>query len=404
MRILVIAIVLATAAFELLLQLLTYSRRNAPLPENVKDIYDPEEYKKNQAYTMDKLKYTIITSTIIGTVISLSIFVFNVHAWVYGFVSNYNIYVANLFVFIVPIIATSIVMTIIGIYDTFVIEAKYGFNKTTPATYILDFVKNVLISVIMFSALLSLFIFLHEQFGNMVFLLFIFILIGLRVLLIFISPLLIRIFYKLTPLEDGELKIKIETLATKHNFKLKGIFKVDASKRSTKLNAFASGFGRTKTIGLFDTLLEKMTDDEIVGILAHEIGHAKFGHTIKSAPLSLLSIGAILVAMYFSITQPAVSQAFGFEYTNIAFCAFIMLTLASPIFTILQIPSNALSRKFEYQADKFAKGEVGKDVSITMMKKGAKENLSNLTPHPFVVMMEYSHPTCSQRVAAFEKD
>jgi len=401
MQILIITIVLATAAFELLLQLLTYSRRNAPLPDNVKDIYDAEEYKKNQAYKMDNLKYIIVADGIIDTLLTLAIFVLSIHVWLYGFVEGRNIYAANLFVFLVPIIALFILSAITGIYNTFVIEAKYGFNKMTPITYILDRAKEVIIAAVIYSGLLSLFIFLHGHFGNMVFVFFAFILLGLILAVMLLYPFFRRIFNKLTPLEEGELKTRIEALATKHNFKLKGIYKVDASKRSTKLNAFAAGFGKTKTIGLFDTLMEKMTDDEIIAVLAHEIGHAKYGHVLKRTPLSMLSIVGILFALYFA-TQPAMSQAFGFEYVNYGFGMFVMIVLTVPLMKLLNIPTRIMSRRNEYQADAFMLEEVGKDVSISMMKKLTKENLGNLTPHPFVVMMEYSHPTSSQRIAAFD--
>ena len=163
-------------------------------------------------------------------------------------------------------------------------------------------------------------------------------------------------------------------------------------------------FGKTKTIGLFDTLVEKLTDDEIVAVLAHEIGHDKKRHILKSTPLSLLSFTVILALAYFVVSLPAVSLAFGFESANTAFSLYILFILASPIMLILEIPANALARKFEYEADAFQKEQVGKDVCISAMKKIFREDLKNLTPHPFVVMMEHSHPTLSDRIEAFDKD
>jgi len=405
MYVLVIAVILAVTAFKLLLRYLTYSRRNAPLPKSVKGIFDAEEYKKNHSYKMENLRFSIISDSIIGTIATLAIFVFNFHFIVYEFIIQHtaNVYLTGIVIFLVPMLIIDIINTLMSIYSKFVIEAKYGFNKTTPATFIIDFVKSILITTILLAGLLSLFLLLHGVIGNWVFLAFFFIMFALRVFITFLSPYLIRIFEKLTPLEDGELKTKIEKMAAKHKFKLKGIYRVDASKRSTKLNAFAAGFGKTKTIGLFDTLIEKCTDDEILGVLAHEIGHAKLGHTLKSAPLSLLSITVLLIAAFFAVNTPAVSQAFGFADTNIAFALFIMIVLASPIMTILQIPANALSRKFEREADAFEKAEVGKEPAISAMKKIVKENMGNLTPHPFVVMVEHSHPPAHERIEAFEK-
>jgi len=209
--------------------------------------------------------------------------------------------------------------------------------------------------------------------------------------------------YKLTPLNAGELRDKIEALAKTTGYRLKGIYMVNASKRSTKLNAFATGFGKTRTIGLFDTLVDKLTPEEIVAVLAHEIGHAKKHHILKNTPLALLQFGIILVAAYFIITMPEASQAFGFADTNTAFGIYVMFILISPLMLVLQIPANAVSRRHEYEADAYEKEHSGGEVAISAIKKLYRESFGNLTPHPFVVMMEYSHPTLTQRVAAFER-
>jgi len=404
MRTVIFAIFFLATAFGFFLQYLTYSRRNAPLPENVKDVYDEKSYKKNQDYKMESLRFSIVTS-IISTLVALAFLFFNFHHSLYAFVSEHtsNLYLTSLFIMLLPMLISSVIETLLGIYDTFVIEEKFGFNKTKPATYMLDFLKNTLIVLVVVSGLLSLFLLLHSLLGNWVFLAFFFVLFAFVLFITFISPLLIRIFYKLTPLEDGELKTKIEDFAKQTGYKLKGIYVVDASKRSAKMNAFAAGFGKTKTIGLFDTLIEKMTHDEIIGVLAHEIAHAQKKHVLKSAPLSLLDFAIICAVAFFVVTMPEVSQAFGFAYTNMAFGIYIMFIMVSPIMMLLQIPSNALSRKHEYEADAFEVQCVGADVAISAMKKLYREDLGNLTPHPFVVMVEHSHPTASQRIAAMEK-
>ena len=403
MRIIIITIFLVTTAFGFFLKYLTYSRRNAPLPENVKDVFDESTYQKNQAYKMEKLKFSII-SGIIGMLISLSILLFNVHNLLFNFISGFsnNIYLTGLFIFIVPLLAVNIIYQIISIYDTFVIEARFGFNKSTVATFIIDFVKMLIISLIIGGGLLSLFIFLHNLLDDWVFLAFFFVLIAFRFFMAFISPLLIRIIYKLTPLQDSELKEKIENLAKNTGYKLKGIYMVDASKRSTKMNAFASGFGKTKTIGLFDTLLEKMTHDEIIGILAHEIGHAKKRHVLKSIPFNFLTFAIMAAAAFFIVTMPEVSAAFGFSQVNTVFGIYVLFIMLSPVSLILQIPSNAISRKHEYEADAYEKEQAGKEAAVSALKKLYKEDLGNLTPHPFVVMMQHSHPPLSERVAALE--
>jgi len=403
MRTLIFAIFFLSTAFGFFLQYLTYSRRNAPLPENVKDVYDSDTYKKNQSYKMECLRYSIVTG-VIGTMVSLSILFFNFHHILYTFISGHtvNLYLTSMFIMILPMLISAIVGTFLGIYETCGIEEKYGFNKTTPKTYIIDFFKEMFILLIVAGGLLSLFLLLHNLLGNFVFLAFFFVLFALVLIISFISPLLIRIFYKLTPLEDGELKDKIEAFAKETGYKLKGIYVVDASKRSSKMNAFAAGFGKTKTIGLFDTLIEKMTHDEIIGVLAHEIAHAQKRHVLKSTPLSLLSLAIMCAAAYFVVAMPEVSQAFGFEGVNMAFGIYIMFILISPITVLLQIPKNALSRKHEYEADAFEVQYVGADVAVSAMKKLYREDLGNLTPHPFVVLIEHSHPTASQRIAAMQ--
>ena len=403
MRILIITIFLVTTAFGFFLEYLTYSYRNKPVPENVRDVFDEETYKKNQAYSMENLRYSIITG-VIGTVITLLLMLFNVHHILYEYISNYsgNIYITSMFILGVPLVVTGIISWLLSIYSTFGIEAKYGFNKTTPLTFVLDFLKMSLLILIIMIGLFSLFLLLYENLGDMVFVAFFFVLVAFQLFMTFISPFLIRIMNKLTPLEDGELKEKIESMASRTGYKLKGIYMVDASRRSTKLNAFATGFGKTKTIGLYDTLVEKLTTDEIVSILAHEIGHAKKHHIIKSTPLAFIQMVVCLIAAYFIMTMPEASQAFGFADVNMAFGLFVMTILISPLLVVLQIPSNALSRKFEYEADAFEKELSGKEVPVSALKKLYRESYGNLTPHPFVVMMEYSHPTLTQRVAAFE--
>ena len=405
MRALIISIIIAMTAFSFFLKYLNYLRRNDPIPENVKDVFDEETYKKSQAYRMDNLKLSIVED-VFGTIVSLVFMLLNLHHALFEYISTYtnNIYLTSLFILLIPSLISSIITQPFDIYDTFVIEERYGFNKTTPKTFILDFFKTLLLGFAITSGVFALFIFIYGRIGDWVFLAFFFVLLAFQLFVTFISPLLIRIFNKLTPIEEGELKEKIEHLAATTGYKLKGIYMVDASRRSTSLNAFATGFGKTKTIGLYDTLLDKMTDDEIVSILAHEIGHTKKRHIIKSAPLGVAQLIVVMIAAYFLVTMPEVSQAFGFTGANMAFGVFAMLLLISPILAILGIPSSALSRKHEFEADAFEKEHSGKEVAVSALKKLYREDLGNLTPHPLVVKLSHSHPTLSQRVEALEMD
>ena len=404
MRILIITIYLITSLFGFFLKYLTYSRLGDPVPDNVKDIFDEEGYRKNQAYLKVNLKIAVVDG-LVGLVLTLVFLLMNFHSFLFKYISNYtvNIYLTSLFMIIVPHAISTVIDTVFDIYDTFVIEERFGFNKTTVKTFIADFFKEEALMLILGGGTLLLFLFMYQKMGSIVFIAFFFVIVVFQLFMAFISPFLIRIFNKLTPIEDGELKGKIEELATKSGYKLKGIYMVDASRRSTQLNAFATGFGKTKTIGLYDTLKDKMDDDEIVSILAHEIGHAKKHHILKSAPLSIIITGLGLLAAYFIITLPSISIAFGFEEANIVFGFMIMMIMLSPVSILLRLPINAMSRKHEYEADAFEKEMMGKVIPVSAMKKLYREDLGNLTPHPFVVMLNHSHPTASQRIAAFEE-
>jgi len=405
MRILVITIFLAVTAFAYFLEYLKYSRLGSPVPENVKDIFDEESYMKNQSYLMTRLKFSVINGSV-GLAITFVALVLNIHSFLFNYISNFtdNFFITNIFMILVLQAISTVIDTGFDIYDTFVIEERFGFNKTTVKTFVIDFFKEQALNLTIGIGLIVLFLFMYQKMGNMVFVAFFFVVVAFQLFMAFISPFLIRIFNKLTPIEDGDLKDKIEELARKSGISIKGIYMVDASRRSTELNAFATGFGKTKTIGLYDTLKDKMTDDEIVSILAHEIGHEKNHHVLKSTPLVIILTALGFIAAYFIITMPAISIAFGFNEANVIFGFMVMMVLISPVMILLKFPLNAISRKHEYEADRFEKEMMGKEIPISALKKMYREDLGNLTPHPFIVMLSHSHPTASQRIAAFEND
>jgi len=404
MRMLIITIFLATTAFSFFLKYLTYSRRNAALPGNVRDVYDDEMYRKNQAYKMETLKSSIARG-LIGMSVTLAFLGFNFHHRLYAFISAYttNVYLTSIFILLVPIVIVFVIHRLISIYDTFVTEACYGFNKSTASTFIIDFVKMMLVQLVLMSGLLALFLFLLDRLGDLVFLVFFFVIAAVQTFMNFIAPLIMRLILKFTPLEEGELKVKIEALCKKTGYKSKGIYVVDASKRTTKMNAEISGFGKTRTIMLYDTLLKKLSHDEIVSILAHEIGHAKKHHIMKGSMSWSMGWAIMVAAAYFIVTMPEVSMAFGFASVNVAFAIYVLFIMLEPVNLVLSVPEMALSRKHEYEADAFGVEQCGKEAVISGLKKLHRESFDNLTPHPFVVMMQYSHPTLSQRMTAMEK-
>jgi STE24 endopeptidase len=388
------------------LRYLNYRNRNAPIPENVKDVYDAETYKKRNDYEMENTKFGVI-SGLTGLVLSCVFLILNVHSWLFEYIdiaeSAWSVYLRTYFMFGMIAVINLIVDTAFGAYDTFKIEAKYGFNKATVGTFIGDIVKRTLIMVIVFGGLMTAFMAIYNAVDNWVFLIFIAILVVLVLIIMFFQPVFIKIFNKMTPMEDGTLKVKINELARKTGYPVKRIFVIDGSRRSTKMNAFCTGFGSNRTIALYDTLINKCSEEEVVAVLAHEIGHAKLHHIPKLMLSMVLQFLPFIALAYFIVGQVYVSEAFGFAGLNVGFGLFISMTLITPIMLLLSVPRSYFSRKYEYEADAYAAKHAGKLYGITALKKIYGDAYANLTPHPFVVQVMYSHPTVSQRVTAINK-
>jgi len=403
MKIAILAIIIIAALLNFFFQFLNYKNRNAPLPKNVKDVFDEEEYKKSKAYGAETMRFGMFTG-LIGLATALIILGFNLHSRLFYFFAGHtdNFYFQVILMFVALWFIFMPIDAILGAISTYKIEEKYGFNKTKPITFIADIFKDGLLSGILMLGLLSAFIALFNWLGNWVFVAFFFVLIIFAVLLVFSSVLQMRLFYKFTPLEEGTLRTRAEELAVKLGFPIKRILVLNASKRSTKSNAFFTGLGKTKTIGLFDTLLEKFDEDEVLAILAHEIGHAKEKHVTKMIFPMLFMFVVVLATAFFVVNAEAVSLAFGFSEINIAFGMYATMILATPFFLIMSIPQSILSRKHEYEADSYEVKYVGLEPAVSAIKKLYATDYGNLTPHPLVVKLSYSHPPLSQRVQAME--
>jgi len=401
MKLIIVLITLLLTAYTLMLDYLDYRNRNAPIPENVKDIYDEQTYKKRNDYETESAKLSLIEK-MVGLPLSLLVLTFNIHSFLYDYAGGFteNVYLRTLFMFGVLFLLSSVVIdNIFDWYDTFVIEEKYGFNKTTRRTFITDAIKHLLITQCLITGgAVALFMYLYFTFGNLVFIIFFFVVTAFVIIMFFFNHAFSKLFNKFTPVEDGALKNKILALADATGYPVKRVLVMDGSKRSTRLNAYFTGFGKSKTIVLYDTLVEKMEEDEVVAVLAHEIGHAKHRHTLKGIPFSVLMIAALLFIAQFFVSREAVSLAFGFEEMNIAFGLYISLLIAIPLLLPANLPLNSLMRKFERDADVYAAKYAGADNLISALKKLARENFSNLTPHPLVVKLTHGHPTISQRV------
>jgi len=370
------------------------------LPQEINDVYDNDDYLKSQAYKKTNYKFGLLTSTF-SLVLTLTFFFLDGFEYVDNIARSFSdndIIIALLF-FGIIMFASDILTTPFTYYKIFVIEERFGFNKTSKRTFILDKLKGWLMLVILGGGILALIIYIYmltqERFW-----LYAWVVITLFSVFMnmFYSKLIVPLFNKQSPLEAGELRDKISAYAKTVGFKLNKIFVIDGSKRSTKANAYFSGFGSEKRVTLYDTLINDLNDDEIVAVLAHEVGHYKRKHIIFNLITSTLLTGLTLYILSIFISNPLLSQALGVEIPSfhIGLIAFGMLY--SPISEITGLVMNHLSRKFEYQADNYAKNTYKAEPLISSLKKLSKNSLSNLTPHPVYVFMHHSHPTLLQRI------
>ena len=289
--------------------------------------------------------------------------------------------------------------TAFGAYECFVIEERYGFNKSSVKTFAGDIIKSLLIGIILAGGLLTLFMYLYFTKGVVVFTAFFFILTALVAVIGFFAHYFTMIFNKFTPLSEGPLWEKINALSVKAGFPVKKIAVMDASKRSTKTNAYFTGFGKNKMIVLYDTLLEKLEEDEIISVLAHEMGHYKKKHVPAGMLISILNIAVLVSLSRYIVGSEDISIAFGFAELNVAFGIYVFMIFYAPLSILLSIPANILSRSFERAADGFAVLHSHKNDMVSALKKITRDNYSNLTPHPFVVFISHSHPTLSRRIS-----
>ena len=374
------------------------------LPEELKDVFDPERYRKSQSYKRINTRFSFLTSGFSLAVILLMLFLGG-FAWVnqlaYSAVENY-ILVALVF-FGILMLASDILNTPFDLYDTFVIEEKFGFNKTTPKTYILDKIKGWLLGAILGGGILALVIWFYQLTGKNFWIWAWILASGFMIFMtMFYSNLIVPLFNKQTPLEEGALRSAIQEFSEKVGFRLKNIYVIDGSKRSTKANAYFTGLGAKKRIVLYDTLIEDLSKEEIVAVLAHEIGHYKKKHTLSGTVLSILQTGLTLFLFSLFLNNPELSRALGVEEPNFHISMIAFGVLYTPISIIIGLLFNLFSRRNEYQADRFASQNYAADPLISALKKLSRKNLSNLTPHPVYVFFHYSHPPLLKRIRAMK--
>jgi len=372
----IVGIVIFNYVLGRILEYLNSTRYDEKIPDEINDVYDQDQYRKSQDYKKVNYKFSILTSTF-SLLLILAMF------FLEGFAYLINI----------PF----------DVYDTFVIEEKFGFNKTTPRTFVLDKIKSWLLGALIGGIILSVVIWFY-QLTTVYFWIFAWGFFSLFSIFMtmFYSTLIVPLFNKQTPLEEGELRERITKMSEKVGFKLSNIYVIDGSKRSTKANAYFSGIGTKKRIVLFDTLIDELSLDEIIAVLTHEIGHYKKKHTLVNIILSIFTTGVILYIFSLLVGNPVLSEALGVEEASFHIALIAFSFLYSPVSTILGLGMNVVSRKHEYQADRFAGENFKPKALIDALKNLSRKNLSNLTPHPVYVWFNYSHPTLLQRIRALK--
>jgi STE24 endopeptidase len=403
--IIIYIILLFDFLLERFLSILNSVKRNRKLPAELEGIYDNETYLKSLDYKREYENFGTIAATF-SFILIICMIIFQGFAFADQLARSIseNPILLCLIYFGLLVFVSDIIGTPFDLYSTFIIEEKYGFNKTTPKLYISDKLKGYLLGIIIGGGLLSVFIWFYLKVGNNFWIYIWIIFTAFSIFMsMFYSNLIVPLFNKQTPLEEGELRQAITEFVTKAGFKLKNIYLIDGSKRSTKSNAYFTGLGPKKRIVLYDTLLKQLNTREIVAVLAHEVGHYKKKHTSIGIVTSIVQMGITLYILSLFIGNPKLSEALSVYKPGIHIGLIVFGILYSPISTIIGLGMNMLSRKNEYEADRFAASfDMAEDL-INALKKLTVKNLSNINPHPAYVFLHYSHPTLLQRIRSLSK-
>jgi STE24 endopeptidase len=399
----ILAILVGHYLLHVVEEMLNIRHMSPVLPPEFTGVYDAERYRLAQSYLRDTTRFDLVAATVFMPLTAGFILVggFNmVDQWARGF--GHGPIVTGL-VFAASVGLVSFLIHIpFSAYRTFVIEERYGFNRTTVRTFLLDLLKAVILGALIGGAVLAAVLWFFAWAGRLAWLYCWGAVSVFELFLAFVAPVVIMpLFNKFTPLEEGDLRRSIEDYAQAQRFRMKGVFKMDGSRRSTKTNAFFTGFGKYRRIVLFDTLIAKHTVNELTAVLAHEMGHYKLKHVLKHVVLALLTNGIMFYLLSLLIESRGLSRALGMSdyalYSNLVFFLF----LYAPLATALGVVMNAISRRHEYAADAYAAVTSGKpDAMIDALKKLSRDNLSNLTPHPLKVFLSYTHPPVLDRVRA----
>lgn len=400
----IIAILVAEFVLNRVLAHLNVGYSSRPLPKELEGIYGVEEYAKQQLYFKVNARMSLITSSV-SFLFTLCMFAFGGYAYIDALSQSItaNPVLVTMLFWAILIVVGHLIDLPFDCYCTFGIEERFGFNRTTPKTFVGDFFKQLLLMLFINCGLFALLVLIYMETVDWFWILAWAVFMAITLFLnVFYSELIVPLFNKQTPLPDGELRTAIDAFAKRVDFKIKDIYVLNSSKRSTKANAYFTGFGKKKRIVLYDTLIEQLTVEEIVAVLAHEIGHNKHRHTLKNLAVSCFSSLLLFFLLGIILRVDVVAQAAGCAEASFHVNLLMLSLLYTPISMVLGIAGNILSRRFEYQADAFVKEAGMADALISALKKISSQALSNLNPHPKYVFFNYSHPTLYQRIRALK--
>ena len=396
--------ILLTIVYAYRMVLHIVSRRSAknPTPANVADVYDAETYTRWKAYMAEKNRLKLFSTTLSFIVSAALLFTGAYAAFAKLFPAGHFMQLLSV------VLLETLVDTLTGVglawVDTMVIEQKYGFNRTTVKTFVIDQIRDLIIGLLIGCGLAALLMWLYTAMGDWMILLFAGVVFAFTLLISFLyGPVFSRLGNKFVPLEEGELKEKLMALLTKHGYQVKVIEVMDASRRTTKLNAYFTGFGKLKSIVLYDNLINAMSTDEICAVFAHELGHGLNRDVLKQQCLGFVNMLLMAVSVWLCVREPALHQAFGFETLNYGFAFVLVGIVLGLVQPLMGMVTSAYSRHAEYRADRQAVKEGYGPYLAAALKKLAKENFAHLAPSPVLVVLEYSHPPLSQRIAAIDK-
>lgn len=402
MKLWIMLVALLGGLYSLILHIVEHRSANNPTPENVSDVYDAETYLKWKKYSAEHCRLSIIFS-VITCVVTLAMLFTDVYA---AFAA---LFPASFFWQLFSVVLLEVVVgTVFGIVRNYissmVIEEKYGFNRSTVKTFVFDQIRSLIVELLLLTALALGLGLIHRALGDWMILAFAVAIFCGVLLIVFLFPLFSRIGNKFTPLEEGELKERLTALLVFYGYKVKGIEVMDASRRTTKLNAYFAGAGKTKTIVLYDNLVNAMEPDEICAVFAHELGHGLYKDVLKQQLLSFGNMLILSVVAWWVVSNISIFEAFGFTEVNYGFAYILISQILSLVNPLISMVICARSRHAEYRADRQAVKEGYGLAMITALKKLARDNFAHLAPSRVNVVLQYSHPPLSQRIEAVEKE